>query len=85
MKMTNKVILFLIRKKLGLKKWEKFRFSNQANVRDYYYFSNTQVVKAKYSNKSPNFFIRKPSNVSLNWLLNEQCKIIKVQTAKTGE
>lgn len=75
----RKIILFFVRIKLGVKKWENFRFSNQANVRDYYYFSNTEVIKSKYSNKSPNLFIRKPSNVSLNWLIGDECKIIKLR------
>ena len=68
-----RTIIFLIRKRLRLKTREPFRFTNQNSKQDYYYFTNTQLMKAEYLGlKKP---IKRPSNVSLNWLLDKRCKI----------
>lgn len=74
----NKLILFLIRKKLHLKKWQKFRFENQRSRNDYYYFGNKKLIKVQYCNKHIKHPLRIPSDVSLNWLLDKKCKIIKI-------
>ena len=74
--MLNKLILFLIRRKLHIRKWQKFRFENQKSKRDYYYFNNKNIIKVQYYNKYTKSSLRIPSNVSLNWLLNKKCKII---------
>ena len=61
-------IIFLIRLRLGLKKHEKFRFTNQKNPDHYYYFTKRRLMK--YDGKLIRF-----SNVSLNWILDKKCKI----------
>lgn len=67
----NKLILFLVRRKLGLKKFERFKFNNQKED-VVYYFGNKKIIKEskKYG--------KQPSGVSLNWLLDTECKIVKV-------
>lgn len=72
----RRLIIFLVRKRLGLKRYEHFRFSNQKGKATYY-FTSTNVMKMEY------YYVR-PSSVSLNWLLDDECKrsIIKV---KKGE
>ena len=69
----KRLIIFLIRLRLGLKKYEKFRFSNQASPDNYYYFTDDAVMKhAKHSNDYK-------SSVSLNWLIDDDCKIERVK------
>lgn len=76
----RKIILFFVRIKLGVKKWEKFRFENQKSKVDYYYFDNKKLVKAHFNRKMPNCRpVKVPSNVSLNWLIGKECKIIKLR------
>ena len=70
----KKLIIFLIRKRLGLKKGERFRFANQVSKNDYYYFSDDAVMKHNYS-----LPFDYKSSVSLNWLLNDECKIERVE------
>lgn len=67
----NRLILFLVRKKLRLKKNERFRFVNQ-KTNNIYYISSERVVKTYIKN---GFIYREPSNVSLNWLLDPECEI----------
>lgn len=67
-------IIFLIRTRLGLKKGQRFKFANQASETDYYKFTDTQLLKVYH-----NGYITKLSNVSLNWLLDDECKIIKLE------
>ena len=43
--MLRKFILFLIRRRLGLKKNERFRFANQRSKLDYYFFTEDTVKK----------------------------------------
>lgn len=74
----KRLILFLIRKRLGLKRNEHFRFANQASEKDYYYFARTYLVKMRWSNYWEKY-ITGPSNCSLNWLLDENCQIVKVE------
>lgn len=71
-------IIFLIRNRLRLKTFEPFRFTNQNSKQDYYYFTKDKLMKAEYFNglKKP---IKRESNVSLNWLLNNRCKIRRVE------
>lgn len=71
----TRLILFLIRLKLGLKKGEAFRFTNQKNKNDEYYFSNIGVWKIHTINDLIHISL---SNVSLNWLLDPNCEIEKV-------
>lgn len=71
--MCKLLIIFLIRKRLGLKKYEHFRFVNQRSESDYYMFSDVEILKIE-NGAGPIH----PSRVSLNWLLNDRCSIEKV-------
>lgn len=65
----KKLIIFLVRQHLKLSKYELFRFAGQKSSA-MYYFTSDRVMK---SHKN----ITTPSSVSLNWLLNPECEIIK--------
>jgi hypothetical protein len=67
----------LVRKKLGLKKWEGFRFANQRADYDFYVFTPVEILKVEGPNWEES--IVKPSRVSLNWLLNKNCEIVKLE------
>ena len=69
--MYNRLILYFFRRKFGLKKNQHFRFSNQASKTDSYYFTSSKIMKQTGS-------ITIESNVKLNWLLNDNCKIEKL-------
>lgn len=69
--MRNRLIIYLIRKKLGLKKHEHFRFANQKS-KDVYYFTSTNLMKIWA-------FGTDKSGVSLSWLLDPECEIIKLE------
>ena len=66
----RKVVIFLIRKKLGLKKYEKFQFVGQ-KTSAVYYFTESNLMKY-WRNQTM------LSGVSLNWLLDNECKIERV-------
>lgn len=68
----KRLIIFLVRKRLGLKKNERFQFTNQ-KTRDIYYFTGESLMKIEYISGG----VIRPSGVSLNWLLNDDCKITK--------
>ena len=70
--MYNRLIVFLLRKKFGLKKFQHFKFKNQRSEVNSYAFTDTDLIKFDIENCE----IR-PSNVKLNWLLSDECKIIK--------
>ena len=72
---VSRLIIFFIRKKLGLKKYEKFRFVNQKSKHDYYYFNGYNKLMKVMG--CTGFVVY--SNVSLNWLLDDDCKIVKVR------
>ena len=63
----NRFILFLIRRKLGVKKCEWFQFTNQKT--DAKYFINSYCIV-----KNSDGILTK-SHVSLNWLLDKECEI----------
>ena len=70
----NRLILFFVRLKLGLKKGECFRFTNQKSSTNYYYINSDGIFKVtplKYND------LVRPANVSLTWLLNRKCEIVK--------
>lgn len=76
--MLNKLIIFLIRRKLGLKKFERFQFENQKSKIDFYYFNDVGLIKMKpYKGYEGSWYEVEQSGVSLNWLLNPECKIRK--------
>lgn len=66
----NKLIIYLITKKLGIKRNQTFRMKNQANQNDRYFFGNEMLIKLKRVNDS---YIPKKSSISLNFLLSDEC------------
>lgn len=68
-----RLIVFLIRLRLGLHKYELFRFDNQKSKIECYYFS-THGLKKVCANG-----LIKSSNVRLNWLLNDKCAVRSVE------
>lgn len=68
-KMTKKLVIFLVRKRLGLKEREPFQFTNQKS-NAVYYFTEDAVMKAWRGSVTK-------STVSLNWLLDDECEIRK--------
>lgn len=74
--MTSAIVLFLIRKRLGLKKYEMFQFTNQRQKMEWYYFGTNCIMK-QYHNSISGCTYDRPSNVSFNWMLDDRCKIIK--------
>lgn len=67
----QRLIIFLVRTKLGLKKYQQFRFINQRRKTDSYYFTATKLLKIEGCTV-------KESSCSLNWLLNNECEIVKL-------
>lgn len=65
--MMRRFVIFLIRKKMGLKKYENFKFVNQKSDA-VYYFTEDAVMKHWRSQTML-------SGVSVNWLLDKDCKI----------
>lgn len=67
----KKIILFLIRQHLGLKKYEGFTFVGQKS-NNYYFFTNDALIKIwRNSGKTER------SHVALNYILGDECKILK--------
>lgn len=64
----KQLIVFLIRRRLGLKKYEVFQFAGQKS-NALYYFKGDDVMKV-YNGTT------EPSSVSLHWLLNCECDIV---------
>ena len=69
--MSRRLVIFLVRKRLGLKKRQYFRFTNQKSSA-LYYFTSTAVMKVEPT-------CTRQSTVSLNWLLNDECSIEKIK------
>ena len=63
----KRIIIFLIRKRLKLKKFQRFKFQNQRRPGEYYFHSLglMKIVDGQ----------TEESKVPLNWLLNDECKI----------
>ncbi len=70
----RRVVIFLVRVRLKLKKYEKFKFKNQ-KTDAVYWFTDTKVLKTDLG-------ITTRSGVSLNWLLNDNCEIERVDINK---
>lgn len=66
--MLTKLILFLLRRKLRVHKYEAFRFDNQKSDA-IYYFGDTAVWKLWRGQLEK-------SHVSINWLLDDDCVVI---------
>lgn len=75
----KKLIVFLIRRRLGLKIGERFQFANQHSILEYYYFTDSALMKIKI-HKGTSF--HEHSGVALNWLLSDDCEIRKVGAAE---
>ena len=75
--MLQLFILFLIRKRLGLKKFESFQYENQKDKEVWYFMGSTEIFKVYPDPESELGSSVVRSNVSLNWLLDDRCKIIK--------
>jgi hypothetical protein len=73
----KRLIIFLIRKRLGLKKNQMFRFSNQKSDNNMYCFTDTCVMKYECHD---GHYEKRLSSVSLNWLLSDFCMIEKSHT-----
>lgn len=72
----KRLIIYLIRKKLGVKLFEKFQFVGQKSD-DYYWFTPDDIYKEVASTGC-----LRPSNVSLHWLLDDNCKIAYYDSVK---
>lgn len=66
----KKFIVYLIRKRMGLKTYEAFQFVGQKS-NAIYYFVDDAVMKRWHNYTSK-------SGVSLNWLLDDHCEINKI-------
>ncbi len=63
----RRFVIFLIRKKLGLKKCERFKFIGQ-KTDAVYYFTESNLMKCWRGQTML-------SGVSINWLLDNECKV----------
>lgn len=68
--MMRRLIIFMVRTRMGLKKYEKFTFSNQKSSA-VYYFTESNLMKYWQGQTVL-------SSVSINWLLDPECEITKV-------
>ena len=68
--MFRRFIIFLIRRRLHLKKYEQFKFVGQ-KTDAIYYFTECNLMKRMHG-------WTKLSGVSINWLLDDECKIERV-------
>lgn len=75
--MIKRLIFFLVRRKLGLKKGESFRFANQVSPYNYYAIYEDGVWK--YEPTGNDAIYCKLSNVNLNYLLSDKCEVVKVK------
>lgn len=75
----RKIIIFLLRKHFGLKKYEYFRFTNQKS-KDVYYFSSICLIKVEHGARRIEEVAQAftQSSVSLNWILSPECEIQKL-------
>ena len=71
----TRLIMFLLRLKLGVKKYERFKFTNQRTKNEYHF--DTHTIYRSYL-KGNTVYIE-PSDVSINWLLNPCCEIERVE------
>lgn len=69
------LIIFLIRKHLGLKKYEEFKFVGQKS-NDIYYFDNATLLKKN----GDRLYI---SGVGINYIISDECAIEKTHATCT--
>lgn len=70
--MIKKFIVFLIRRRLKLKKYQRFRFKNQ-KTENVYYFTEYRLIKIPEDKRTVSR--AEKSLVSLNWLLSDECEV----------
>lgn len=70
--MIKKLIIFLIRQRLHLKKGQRFRFKNQKTDNEYY-FTEDKLIKIPEDKRTVSR--AEKSLVSLNWLLSDECEV----------
>lgn len=68
----RRFVIFLIRKKMGLKKYEMFKFVGQ-KTDAVYYFTESSIMKRWRGQTTL-------SGVSVNWLLDDECEFERVTT-----
>lgn len=68
----KRIIWFLIRRKLGIKKYQKFIFTNQLSENTSYMISSDKIFKVQGNRL-------KHSDVSINWILSDECEIKVVE------
>lgn len=73
--LLKRLVIFLVRKRLKIKAYEPFQFANQKSPLEYYEFTSTGLSKCSDG-------VIRPANVSLNWLLSDECEIIFVVSRK---
>lgn len=69
--LMNRLILFLIRRKLGVKKYQSFQFNNQVVKNEKYYIDSMSIKKITYFKDHVNV---KNSNLKVNFLLSKEAK-----------
>ena len=70
--MIKRLIVFLIRYRLKLKKGQRFRFANQ-KTENVYYFTANRLIKIPEDKRTVSR--AEKSLVSLNWLLSDECEV----------
>lgn len=70
--MIERLIVFLIRRRLKLKKYQQFRFANQ-KTDNVYYFTADKLIKIPEDKRT--ISRTEKSLVSLNWLLSDECEV----------
>lgn len=68
----KRIIWFLIRRKLGVKKYQQFIFTNQLSENTSYMISSDKIFKVQGNRL-------KHSDVSINWILSDECEIKVVE------
>lgn len=70
--MIERLIVFLIRRRLRLKKYQRFRFKNQ-KTDNVYYFTADKLIKIPEDKRTVSR--AEKSLVSLNWLVSDECEV----------
>ena len=67
----RRIVMYLLRKRLGLKPFEHFQFLGQ-KTDAVYWFTESGIMKRWHNQTTM-------SGVSVNWLLDDECKIERVR------
>lgn len=79
--MRERLIIFLIRKKLGLKKCQYFQFHNQKSKETFYYFTGNRLMRQKKGK----IYAFPDEYINLNRLLSDECKVVTFSNIYTSE